>query len=238
MHMLGVADGRVCHGAVWLSELPQGNGGQVRPVGGGGDHVEPLVQVKAHPQAGLVDLEEAPQPGTEKTTMRGSLFAKRTAPSRLVPSPAYSATPAIRNSRSESRPTRALPSASRRSISACLRRCNAFGARWRPRSIRGRGTKSTSRTQRDTLLFDTSSRAAMSPSGRPCARNRRACSCSRSLPRYPMAGCWHLSVTGETLVHRMEQPAPTACRRTSTALPWRRRGGAPRGPAGRRRASS
>ena len=65
MHMLGVADRGVRNCPIRLPELRRGNPGQA-------DQsrlrrqIEAFVQIEPHPQAGLVDLEEVPQPGAEE----------------------------------------------------------------------------------------------------------------------------------------------------------------------------
>src|SRR6266545_465676 len=64
--MLGVPDGRIGYRAVRLDELRLGDSRQPRPEGRPRGQIEPLVEIQANPQAGLVDPEVVPQPRAEK----------------------------------------------------------------------------------------------------------------------------------------------------------------------------
>jgi hypothetical protein len=120
------------------------------------------VEVEPKTEPRLVNVEEVAEPGQEKAIIRGSLLANPTAPSRFVPSPAYSAAPATRNSRSVSRPMRSRPSARSRSISASFSSACRCGRRFRAPWLRFSRTRlaqtssltGTSRTERDRPSAD------------------------------------------------------------------------------------
>ena len=83
------------------------------------------------------------------------MFANYTAPSVLLPSPAYNARQNIVRSRLESAPMSASASSRHRSISASLRTWRGCGLWLAWPRLRGLATNSTSRTQTDTEPFDT-----------------------------------------------------------------------------------
>ncbi len=126
--------------------------------------------------------------GTRKRsplTDPASVLAKPTTARVLNPSPAYSATPATRSSRSVSWPMVSSPSSLSASISRSLATCKELGRRGP--DLRGQGTNSTSRTHTETELRATPSSLAIAASVHDCPRSSLARSCSRALPPYPMA---------------------------------------------------
>ena len=134
----------------------------------GGLEVETVVQVEAHPQTRLVDVEEVAQPGDEHHDHPPGRCWRTHSPSRLKPSPAYSASAEERNSRSLIRPTcRRRPRRSARSGRAWPRAAGAASSSGGHDSA-GRGVNSTSRTQSDTDDLRTPSSVAMSWSVQDC----------------------------------------------------------------------
>jgi len=92
----------VRHRPVRSTELPARNVGDLGPERDRSVEVEALVQIQMHPQARLVDVEEVRNHAHNSATSAASLLAGLTAPSVFAPSPAYSNSPANRNSRSDS----------------------------------------------------------------------------------------------------------------------------------------
>jgi hypothetical protein len=148
-----------------------------------GVQVEPLVQVDAHPQTRLVNLEELPQPCAVQSDHRGLRVHEHHA---VIPLRTFAG---IERHASDQKCSlvelaNLLKSGGVELLDLSeLRNALCVGSALRAVAALLDGVKGMSRTQRETEDLLTPRRDAISARVRFCARNTRACSCCSTLPR-------------------------------------------------------